>query len=79
MTTPAVTTTDGPGLGYSYGIFVTLDPNHRVLIHEGDIDGFHSRLSHDTSNGVTVVLLTNHEDAPRLQHIDRLLTLTALR
>lgn len=79
MTTPAVTTTDEPGLGYSYGIFVTLDPNHRVLIHEGDIDGFHSRLSHDTSNGVTVVLLTNHEDAPRLQHIDRLLTLTALR
>ena len=77
MTTPAITTTDEPGLGYSYGIFVTLDPNHRVLIHEGDIDGFHARLSFDTSTRVTVVVLTNHEDAPRLQNIDRLLTLNS--
>ena len=78
MTTPAVATTDEPGLGYSYGIFISLDPNHRALIHEGGIDGFLSRLSHDTSTGITVVVLTNHEDATRLQHIDRLLTLNAL-
>ena len=77
MTTPAVDTTDQPGLGYSYGIYVSLDPAQRVLGHEGGIDGFMSRLRHDTSTGITVVVLTNHEDAPRLEYIDEVLTQNA--
>jgi CubicO group peptidase (beta-lactamase class C family) len=78
MTTPAVDITDLYGFGYSYGIFVGLDPAHRVLVHEGGIDGFLSRLSHDTSTGITVVVLTNHEDTTRLQHIAEVLTESAL-
>ena len=78
MTTPAVETTDVYGFGYSYGIFVSLDPTHRVLAHEGVIDGFLSWLSHDTSTGITVIVLTNHEDTTRLQHIDEILTQSAL-
>ena len=31
MTTPAVTTTERVGFGYSYGIFVSLDPLTRSL------------------------------------------------
>ena len=77
MTTPAVDTTDQPGLGYSYGIYVSLDPAQRVLGHEGGIDGFRSRLRHDTSTGITVVVLTNHEDAPGLEYIDEVLTQNA--
>lgn len=79
MTTPAIDTTDEPGLGYSYGIFIRVDsPARRTLVHEGGIDGFLSRLSHDTSTGITVVVLTNHEDATRLQYIDQVLTESAL-
>ena len=65
MTTPAVDSTDDPGLGYSYGIFIRVDsPAHRALMHEGDIDGFHSRLSHNTSTGLTVVVLPTTRTPP---------------
>ena len=42
------------------------------------VDGFMSRVSHDTSPGIRVVVLTNHEDTTRVQCIDDVLTQNAL-
>ena len=69
MTTSAVDITERTGFGYSYGLFVSLDPTRPFLVHNGGIDGFLSDLSHNSATGVTIVVLTNHEDAPNLDFI----------
>ena len=77
MTTSAVDTTERAGFGYSYGLFVSLDPRKPVVAHDGGIDGFLSHLSHNSATGLTVVVLTNHEDAPNLDFVVDSLTQAA--
>jgi len=75
MTTSAVDTTERIHFGYGYGIFVSLEPSKPVLVHDGGINGFISLLIHDLSKEITVVVLTNHEDAPNLEYVAETLTL----
>ena len=77
ITASAVDTTERAGFGYSYGLFVSLDPRKPVVAHDGGIDGFLSHLSHNSATGLTVVVLTNHEDAPNLDVVVDSLTQAA--
>ncbi len=66
MLTSHVDDTERSGYGYSYGVFVSLDPAEPLIVHDGGIDGFAADLTHNRDTRVTVALLSNHEDGPDL-------------
>ena len=51
-----------PGLGnYGYGWMITEINGHRVIAHDGGIDGFTSHLARYVDDKVTVIVLCNNE------------------
>jgi len=59
--TPYVNTTLFPGSAYGYGWFITRTPvqNHRLIWHDGVIDGFRNYFGRAVDDGVTVIILSN--------------------
>ncbi len=59
--TPYVNATLFPGSEYGYGWFITQAPNpdHRLIWHDGVIDGFRNYFGRAVDDGVTVIILSN--------------------
>lgn len=59
--TPYVNATLFPGSGYGYGWFITQAPiqNHRLIWHDGVIDGFRNYIGRAVDDDVTVIVLSN--------------------
>ncbi|HEX5826195.1 MAG TPA: serine hydrolase domain-containing protein [Candidatus Limnocylindrales bacterium] len=64
FTTPLVDTTDRIGFGYGYGVHVGAEDGHRIVAHDGGIDGFYTYLARYPDDDLTIVLLANREQAP---------------
>jgi CubicO group peptidase (beta-lactamase class C family) len=65
--TPLVETTDRVGFGYGYGVHIGEEDGHRIVAHDGGIDGFYTYFAHYPDDDLTIVLLTNREQAPDLR------------
>lgn len=59
--TPYVNATLFPGSTYGYGWFITQAPvqGHRLIWHDGVIDGFRNYIGRAVDDGVTVIILSN--------------------
>jgi CubicO group peptidase (beta-lactamase class C family) len=59
--TPYVNATLFPGSSYGYGWFITQapNPNHRLIWHDGVIDGFRNYFGRAVDDDVTVIILSN--------------------
>lgn len=59
--TPYVNATLFPGSTYGYGWFITQAPvqNHRLIWHDGVIDGFRNFIGRYVDDNVTVIVLSN--------------------
>lgn len=59
--TPYVNATLFPGSTYGYGWFITQAPvqNHRLVWHDGVIDGFRNYIGRYVDDNVTVIILSN--------------------
>ena len=59
--TPYVNATLFPGSQYGYGWFITQAPlpNHRLIWHDGVIDGFRNYIGRAVDDDVTVIILSN--------------------
>lgn len=59
--TPYVNATLFPGSDYGYGWFITQAPlqNHRLIWHDGVIDGFRNYIGRAVDDDVTVIILSN--------------------
>jgi len=64
--TPLADTTDGGHTGYAYGVSVSDEDGHRVVSHDGAINGFSTHLAWYPDDGLTIALLTNRERGPDL-------------
>ncbi len=64
FTTPLVATTDRGGFGYGYGVQTGEERGRRVVAHDGGIDGFYTYLARYPDDDLTIVLLSNREQAP---------------
>ena len=64
--TPLVDTADGFGTKYAYGVNVGDEDGHRVVSHDGEINGFSSFLAWYPDDGLTIALLTNRMEGPDL-------------
>lgn len=64
--TPLADTADGGKTGYAYGVNVGDVDGHRVVSHEGVINGFNSFLAWYPDDGLTIALLTNRPGGPDL-------------
>ena len=52
------------GFKYGYGQFITTTQGHRLWAHAGGINGFSTDLARLPDDGVTLVLLSNIQEAP---------------
>jgi CubicO group peptidase (beta-lactamase class C family) len=64
--TPLADMADGGKTGYAYGVNVGDVDGHRVVSHEGVINGFNSFLAWYPDDGLTIALLTNRPEGPDL-------------
>ncbi len=64
VATPLVETTDRVGFGYGYGVHVGEEDGHRIVAHDGGIDGFYTYLARYPDDDLTIVLLANREQTP---------------
>lgn len=70
--TPYVNSTLFPGSAYGYGWFIAQSPvqSHRLIWHNGIIDGFRNYIGRYVDDGVTIIILSNLAtlDATSLAH-----------
>jgi CubicO group peptidase (beta-lactamase class C family) len=64
--TPLADTADGWGTEYAYGVTVGYEDGHRVVSHDGVINGFTTLLAWYPDDGLTIALLTNRQEGPNL-------------
>ena len=59
------------GFKYGFGQFIEVEDGHRVWNHGGGINGFATVLEHLPDDGLTIVVLSNIEQAPvgRIAHL----------
>jgi D-alanyl-D-alanine carboxypeptidase len=69
--TPLVDTADGWGTQYAYGVQISDEDGHRVVSHDGVINGFTTYLAWYPDDGLTIALLTNRQEGPNLLTIAR--------
>ena len=66
---PLQDTTDRWPFGYAYGEYVGEEDGHQVAWHSGGINGFVSNMARYPDDALTVVLLTNREDAGDVERL----------
>jgi CubicO group peptidase (beta-lactamase class C family) len=54
------------GIGYAYGVTVGDEDGHRVVAHDGVINGFSTNLAWYPDDGLMIALLTNRMEGPNL-------------
>jgi CubicO group peptidase (beta-lactamase class C family) len=64
--TPLADTGDAWGNRYAYGVFVGDEHGHRVISHDGGINGFRTYLAWYPDDGLTIALLRNREEGSNL-------------
>jgi CubicO group peptidase (beta-lactamase class C family) len=64
--TPLAYIPDGYDNSYAYGVVVGDEDGHRVVSHDGVINGFTTFLAWYPDDGLTIALLTNRQDGPNL-------------
>jgi CubicO group peptidase (beta-lactamase class C family) len=66
MLTPriAIPYTLGINGGYGYGWIIGEQANHHVTWHRGGIEGFRSEIDRYPNEQITMIVLSNREDAP---------------
>jgi CubicO group peptidase (beta-lactamase class C family) len=57
---------DGYGNSYAYGVLVGDEAGHRLVSHDGVINGFTTYLAWYPDDGLTIALLTNRQEGPNL-------------
>jgi CubicO group peptidase (beta-lactamase class C family) len=64
--TPLTPIPDGYGNSYAYGVVVGDEDGHRVVSHDGVINGFTTYLAWYPDEGLTIALLTNRQEGPNV-------------
>ena len=59
-------TDTGWGTEYAYGVAISDENGHRVVSHDGGINGFTTFLAWYPDDGLTIALLTNRQQGPSL-------------
>jgi D-alanyl-D-alanine carboxypeptidase len=58
------------GLYYGYGLVINMESDHPMIGHGGAMPGFTSVMRHYPNDNVTIIILSNRQDAPSWTYAD---------